>query len=490
MAFDEPEFQHQRNLWYLGGPAPPAPSWETYLFHSRRGPEGLLVCDLYSPPFHVPVPPHLISDQPRAGSTAATPSPPPDTPPQPQSPVMPPLQAQAVQGLVENVPQLQLHQPARPQEAAPNANPLQPYNQPAVPAGNQDAQPQAVLVNGPLINIRIAIPRNGVLREVDFPSDINPDALRQRICVEADLRPDTAKLGYRLPREAKTAAPRALDTTEDFSRAIASMVGLVRRARTQVPVLIVVSLAPPPPVVQAARKGGTTPLPATPGGTAPDAILPAQQLQHLRSLKVKYACAKHSGTHRWCLVREDGDDTGGHFALTIQFLTWWAQQITEGKATLEKAPHAKQFDLKKRTRTAAEKQTSNLAMPSIIIQNQIAPAAFGDATNLPSKKRKRADSDSDSSTDSDDVSIDIGTLLTSLNGKYPALNFPQYKDQLEKKGIVYVKIATNFEEKFFKEEIGMAPGAASVFLKGCKRAMKNDKAQRATKRVARDSNSD
>ncbi|KAG8965485.1 hypothetical protein FRC00_001649 [Tulasnella sp. 408] len=294
-----------------------------------------------------------------------------------------------------------------------------------------------------------------------------PETKPRRICAKADIRPDTANLGYKLPCEAKTAAPHALKTREDFSRAIADIVGLIKRARTQPQILTIINLAPLPLVAQPARKANTTPLPAMLGETASEPMLPAQQLQNFRNLK------------------EEGNDTGEHFALTIQFLIWWVQQITKGEATLDKPSNAKQFDLKKRARTTAAKQASTPIMPSIVIQNQI-PTALGDATNLLSNKRKRASSKPDSSTDSDDKSTDIGTLLTKLNDKYPALKFHQYKDSLEKSGIAYTKIAANFDEKFFKEEAGMAVGAVSVFLKGCKHAVKNDKARP----TARESDSD
>ncbi|KIO16824.1 hypothetical protein M407DRAFT_33523 [Tulasnella calospora MUT 4182] len=346
MPLDNPQFQHQRNLWYFSGPKPPAPSWETFLFHSRHGPNGLPVCDLYPPPFHLPILPHLISDQPVVGSTVATPSPPPNTPLQPPAPIIPPLQGKT-------------HQ------AAPSANPLQPYNQSGVPAGRQAALPPQ---NGPKNKAKdefyIAIPRNGVLHKDKFPLDISPEDLQQRICAKAEICPNIAKLGYKLP---------------------------------QYPVvpLVIIKLT----------------------GTTTSHCSNGKEGQY--NTPSSYPGRKCVRANAPCLATPEPPQP---------------QSQTEGKVTLDKLPNVKQFDLKKRARTATEKHAATPIMPSIVIQNQM-PAALGDATNLLSNKRKHASSESDSSTNSDDESTNIGTLLTKLNDKYPALKFPQYKDSLEKNGI-------------------------------------------------------
>ncbi|KAG8964743.1 hypothetical protein FRC05_003583 [Tulasnella sp. 425] len=489
MYNDDPQFRVQRHLWWMGGgPPPPAPSWETFLFHARLGTNSLPECGFYSPPTHLPFPQHLIANG-ANDDGPATPSPPPITPPplsHPPLPLAPPMQLEAGP-LQRQGPQNVANEPPVPQHHVSTPVPPTPVpevglhglGRPAAVAGPV-APPPPALPEVPSVLLQILVPRAGILHTISVDSNITPSDFRNKICIEADIRPETARLGYKLPREAKSAPPHSLETDEDARRVIADMVTLVQRARSQVPVLTIVSLAPPPPVVQPAKNPRPNETPESKGG---DPMLDEKKLGILRKLKANHTCAKHPGQHRWCLVRPDGE----HIFLTLQFLVYWAQKIVNEEATYKHPPNNHSFDLKKRTRTADEKKVSASSQPTIIIQNM----PLGDATNSPSKKRKRAakaDDDSSESDSDDEEYADIATVLDSLDAKYPALKLPQYLEKLSGQGISYVNIANNFPQAFYTETIGMAAGAVPIFLKGCDCAVrKAKKARRVGKHVARNS---
>lgn len=128
MPLDNPEHQHQRNLWWVGGAAPPpAPSWETYCFRASRG-----NTTLYSPPLHLPFPQEMLDEMqndPDADydDLEEAPANPPSPVPLPLFPVFPP-------------PVPNHHIPAMPHlEPVPLAAPFVPQNAPQGPAPNQNA---------------------------------------------------------------------------------------------------------------------------------------------------------------------------------------------------------------------------------------------------------------------------------------------------------------------------------------------------------------
>ncbi|KAI0737057.1 hypothetical protein BC629DRAFT_403224 [Irpex lacteus] len=100
-----------------------------------------------------------------------------------------------------------------------------------------------------------------------------------------------------------------------------------------------------------------------------------------------------------------------------------------------------------------------------------------------------SDNNEDSSSESDDdyyqpeaEVLTIATLLTALDHKYPALNFPQYGRPLAEHGIRYVRSAVEFDQAYLRNTIGMADGETGLFMEYAQRMMRKRKALREQSR--------
>jgi hypothetical protein len=65
----------------------------------------------------------------------------------------------------------------------------------------------------------------------------------------------------------------------------------------------------------------------------------------------------------------------------------------------------------------------------------------------------------------------IKMLLDNLHSRFPAFDFPQYEDQLQKQGIHYLIVASMFDANFYMADIGMVPGAAHLFKHSVEKAL-------------------
>ena len=88
--------------------------------------------------------------------------------------------------------------------------------------------------------------------------------------------------------------------------------------------------------------------------------------------------------------------------------------------------------------------------------------------------KRQLSSTSESSTDTEEESLLLADVVARLDKKYPQLSFPQYLPILKRKGIVYAESVGGFDIEYYVG-LGMAEGAAGVFIAGVKRALKSEK---------------
>jgi hypothetical protein len=65
----------------------------------------------------------------------------------------------------------------------------------------------------------------------------------------------------------------------------------------------------------------------------------------------------------------------------------------------------------------------------------------------------------------------IKMLLDNLHSRFPAFDFPQYEDRLQKQGIHYLIVASMFDANFYMADVGMVPGAARLFKYSVEKAL-------------------
>lgn len=139
---------------------------------------------------------------------------------------------------------------------------------------------------------------------------------------------------------------------------------------------------------------------------------------------------------------------------------------------------------------AREERTRSRGQPALP-PIHVHVGASGDAgtlhdvdTNVPSRKRARAIlSDSESDSDSDGESLPIDDVLSELNKKFPALDYPQYATALKAKGIAYASSVVGLGASYYKENIGMVDGAIEPFIKRTRKMVKAAKKRNGKKRA-------
>jgi hypothetical protein len=108
--------------------------------------------------------------------------------------------------------------------------------------------------------------------------------------------------------------------------------------------------------------------------------------------------------------------------------------------------------------------------------------AFADVANTSHRLGKRGRdelSDDDESDDEDLQAASITEVLSMLDNKMPALNYPQYEAALRQQGIAYANAVDGFEREFFVDEIGMARGAVKEFVRLANKVAKGKGKKRA-----------
>ncbi|KAI0691762.1 hypothetical protein BC835DRAFT_1307429 [Cytidiella melzeri] len=212
-------------------------------------------------------------------------------------------------------------------------------------------------------------------------------------------------------------------------------------------------------------------------------------------LKTRLHWAQHSRGQnpRWCMVEGDGE----HVALTIHDLTLWARQSFTngesldqvGKNTPSKGSSPRQrnssYDASVPTTPAAPalrlahrqfRPSGSSCKELLLAQQQTIQLPVTPATPPFLKAMESDESDDNYEPQADTLTIAV--LLTALDHKYPALDFPQYAQPLTDRGICYVRSAATFDERYLREKVGMADGAVRLFLEHAARMMRKRKARR------------
>ena len=96
---------------------------------------------------------------------------------------------------------------------------------------------------------------------------------------------------------------------------------------------------------------------------------------------------------------------------------------------------------------------------------------------LPRLKRTRSTASISSNGSQNGELLPLSDILADLHLKFPKLNLPQYEAALEEHGIVYGDCVADFDRNFYIS-LGMAPGAVGPFLKGVRKAVKQEKRAR------------
>jgi hypothetical protein len=106
---------------------------------------------------------------------------------------------------------------------------------------------------------------------------------------------------------------------------------------------------------------------------------------------------------------------------------------------------------------------------------------FADVANTSHRLGKRGhdESDNDESDNEDLQAASITEVLSMLDKKMPALNYPQYEAALRQQGIAYANAVDGFERELFVDEIGMARGAVKEFVRLANKVAKGKRKKRA-----------
>jgi hypothetical protein len=110
------------------------------------------------------------------------------------------------------------------------------------------------------------------------------------------------------------------------------------------------------------------------------------------------------------------------------------------------------------------------------------------STSGPGKRKRTSDvhdnhSDSDDEVDDSDIILPLKAVFTTLDKKYPDINYSKYQPTFEKHEICYATAIQDFPRDFFIKDIGMPAGAVGDFLRNIDTMVKKEKKQ--LKRVKR-----
>ncbi|KAJ7165220.1 hypothetical protein C8R46DRAFT_900628 [Mycena filopes] len=319
---------------------------------------------------------------------------------------------------------------------------------------------------------------SGHSTQLVLPADIAPHDFFSRIHAQMNLDPTTAILGWKEAAEPRRDAPHKLSSSQDLADAFRRMIDLQKSTRRRKPVVMEIVNTEVQP------DGKKTKQPEKP-------VESALTIPELENVKSKLSCMLHPGRNRWCYVMPpDSKKPGEHVALGIEHVSLWARKVHDGEANADciNPPNCLNFDDLAQRGRAREERNSRGRGQQAIPPIHVHVGGAGEQTlrdidnNLPtSRKRAHTALSDDESSDEDDA-LTIGDVLADLHKRYPVLDYPQYTEALKAKGIVYASSAVGFETPYYRDTIGMADGAISIFLKGAQkmlRAAKKNRQKRA-----------
>lgn len=199
----------------------------------------------------------------------------------------------------------------------------------------------------------------------------------------------------------------------------------------------------------------------------------------------KLTCHQHPGENQWCWVKPHPPNAG-HIPLCQQDVQLWARYLVSDVAVLpwcfifltflqhdhpEDAssmmlPNTNHFTKLLDTRPPHGATLTHTPTELVIHTHHedshartIVKAPYTQRLSRQNAVYLEADGGSISSEDQHQ----IRTILSALHAMYPALDYPQYEDQLQQQGILYLIIASMFKANFYIAKVGMVPGAAYLF---------------------------
>ncbi|KAJ6524816.1 hypothetical protein B0H19DRAFT_910175, partial [Mycena capillaripes] len=268
-------------------------------------------------------------------------------------------------------------------------------------------------------------------------NDIPPGDFLSRICANMDLIPANTQIGWKSSTDLKRALPHPLRTDEDVQAAFDHFRPILSSTRRTKKVWMeIINLTKP------AEK------PAPAPKVTETAYL--QYRDELNIVKTALACEKHRGHNRWCFVRRDDEKGPLCVPLGLEEITLWARKLRVLDDACFTPPDVLHLDdLEK---VAAQREERNktrkgrgAAGPEIHVHippmqpTQPLPV-FADVANGSHRLGKRGCnelSDDDESEDEDLLAASITEVLSLLDHKMPALNYPQYEPVLRQQGIAY-----------------------------------------------------
>ncbi|KAJ7888721.1 hypothetical protein B0H13DRAFT_1627029 [Mycena leptocephala] len=308
-------------------------------------------------------------------------------------------------------------------------------------------------------------------------NDILPGDFLSRICANMDLTPANAQLGWKSSADAKRALPHPLRTDEDVKTAFGHFRPILSSTRRTKKVWMeIINLTKP------AEKPAPAPK-----------VTETAYRDELNIVKTALTCEKHRGNNRWCFVRRDDEKGPLCVPLGLEEITLWARKLERvlddtcltppdvlHVDDLEKVAAQREERSKARKGRSATAPEIHVHIPPMQPMQPL--PAFADVANTSHRLGKRGRdelSDDDESDDEDLQAASITEVLSMLDNKMPALNYPQYEAALRQQGIAYANAVDGFEREFFVDEIGMARGAVKEFVRLANKVAKGKGKKRA-----------
>ncbi|KAJ7077933.1 hypothetical protein C8R44DRAFT_910695 [Mycena epipterygia] len=312
-----------------------------------------------------------------------------------------------------------------------------------------------------------------------IPVDIPPDDFFSRLHAVMNVDPATASLGWKESAERRRDPYHRLSSAEDLKDAFKQLIMLQDTSRRRKPFVMEIvntEVQPDGKTVKQAEKPSETAI------TVPE----------LRKVQAKLACAEHPGRNRWCYVMgPTSKHPGKHVPLGIDVVSLWARKMHDGEADEDCIipPNILNLDELAERGCAREERNARgrgqAALPPIHVHvGGSAERTLRDVdTNIPTSRKHAREESSDDESDDDIDALKIEDVLQELHQRYPALNYLQYAEALKAKGIIYANSALDFDNLYYKDNVGMADGAIGNFVKRARKMVKDAKKRNGKKRA-------
>lgn len=329
--------------------------------------------------------------------------------------------------------------------------------------------PSGVDLSGPPIpvklkTLRVSLPLWTTTREppwirdtITVQNDLSWHDFSDRLAARMEIDLDSTELGWKI-EGAKAGDPcRILKDEYNMRDAFEEVITTNERARTRVRELMVYNLTAEEEVKEKKQKKKSKKKKGKKGkkrqrDDSSDESQPDESETYLacfRQLKEALACQdshcknRTHGKIQYCWVNPRTTD---HDAVSLAQLTFWAREMSEGRASPTKPPEADIFD------TINTVHVRGRARKCARLESPLA-----ESSNAATMQEQAAD-------DSMIRYPTVSDLLANLHEQYPILDYPQYEDVLRGQGIAYVKNVVRFDSGFFEEQCGLPPGVIPDLL--------------------------